>query len=97
MNAPQNRRMQFRAILHCAPLVLENRTAPYNLTEDGVNIPFKGYYYGPTIEGPEILWNYTYMSPIIGKAQVALDGGGAEKARYTIGYASSYLLVYHTF
>lgn len=57
LNAPENHRMQWRMVMHCAPLVTEGYKADMN---DTASRPVTRYYYGPTTNIYTGEKNFTY-------------------------------------
>lgn len=87
INAPSDERIQFRSVLHCAPLVTQNYSDSFNFSTHGATDPYKRYYYGPF--GTHLRQeNYTFMQIDNARHRWTAEAFATTRASYDLGFVS---------
>ena len=89
INAPSSKRMQFRYVLHCAPIVTNGYISSANFTNGSTSVVYQKFNYGSMVtKAGVVLDNFTDIFPDYSREHIRFQGTFGELPAYGIKYAS---------
>ncbi|KAF2115544.1 hypothetical protein BDV96DRAFT_82414 [Lophiotrema nucula] len=86
LNAPASRRLKFRLLMKCAPLVLEEYAVDYTWANGSQVVPYRKYFYGPSWIGTiSMRENYTFIQRKIEYSEIRFENRDTVMPLYEIG------------
>ena len=86
INAPPEKQILWRHVLHCAPLVTDGYAESYNFTNGSVSLPYRRYRYGQLRSSSHVKSNFTYLQPEYTQQQFMFEKMETQFPRYALGY-----------